>query len=227
MVSQPSGLIYDIIGSPCTIDDVVFSPALIEVDDNLSSRFPFSEFFTPTMLTFSDFYLYDEEKLLDALWVRARLPSLFGYRPIQIAEGRPQLLNAGFVAIFETADKKHEMIPFILTDSYCELCTIIISSNVSSGLRAKIANLFWKLIVVRGQDEDFRSEGIMGWANTDNSYGGECEVFKEVGLHNGIYYSECLEYQYLYDPDFDRPDYSMHQYQIPNSQRKRFVRRCV
>ena len=51
------------------------------------------------------------------------------------------------------------------------------------------------------------------------------EVLWEVGRWRGVYYAECVAYDGRFDPDFCRPDRSLHRYRCRPSKPVRRTRR--
>lgn len=100
------------------------------------------------MLGFGEFELRAQDDMPDALWVRSRMPGLFGYRPLQIAEGRPYLLNAGFVAAWIDPDAGVVVYPFAITDEACGYTRLIFSMAMSAEIRESIARQFWRLLAM-------------------------------------------------------------------------------
>jgi hypothetical protein len=83
--------------------------------------------------------------------VRGRLPGRFGYRPLQVAGGRPYLLDAGFVAVWEEGGEVVGR-PFAVTDEACGYTRLVISRREPAADRKRIAHDFWGLLASRGID---------------------------------------------------------------------------
>jgi hypothetical protein len=219
-VGVRNGRLLGLLGQPCRAGDVTFRPALVEIDDPTDCH-PLSEFHRPTMLAFGDFELMDVTDVPDALWVRARLPGLFSYRPLQIAEGRPYLLNAGFVAAWVEPGAGIVACPFAVTDEACGYARLAVSAAEPAGIRESIAVGFWGLLAERGVAQDFRAEGLEWYAAFDEGGLDPVEVLWEVGLSGGVYYAESVAHDHRFDPDFSRPDRSWHRYRCRPSQPRR------
>lgn len=220
------GRLLDVIGRPCRAEDVTFCPALVEIKSPRECH-PLSRFHRPAMLAFGAFEFLEDDDLPNALWVRGRLPGLFGYRPLQIAEGRPYLLNAGFVAVWEEPAGEFVALPFAVTDDVCGYARLVFSRREPADVRRRIARQFWNLLAARGTDQDFRAEGLEWYAAFDPEGLDVEEVMWEVGRWRGVYYAECVAHDGHYDPDFGRPDRSLHRYRCRPSQPVRRIRRCI
>jgi hypothetical protein len=220
------GRLVGVIGQPCRAEDVTFCPALVEIKSPRRCH-PLSRFHRPAMLAFGEFEFPDEGDVPDALWVRGRLPGLFGYRPLQIAEGRPYLLDAGFVAAWEEAGGEPTACPFAVTDEVCGNAQLVMSRRESAEVRGRIARLFWGLLAARGVDQDFRAEGLEWYAAFDAEGLDPVEVLWEVGRWRGTYYAECVAHDGRFDPDSGRPDRSLHRYRCrPSRPGRRTWRRA-
>lgn len=217
------GRLLGVVGHACRADDVTFCPALVEITSP-RAYCPLSAFHRPAMLAFGEFEFLNEEDVPDALWVRGRLPGLFGYRPLQVAEGRPYLLNAGFVAVWEEGGEPAAR-PFAVTDEVCGYSRLVLSRKESPAARKRIAHGFWGLLASRGVDQDFRAEGLEWYAAFDEGGLDPVEVLWEVGRWRGVYYAECPAYDGRFDPDFCRPDRSLHRYRCRPSKPVRRARR--
>ena len=77
----------------------------------------------------------------------------------------------------------------------------------------------------QGIDQDFRAEGLE-WYTAFDKEGLEMEeVLWEVGRWRGVYYAECVAHDGRFDPDFGRPDRSLHRYRCRPSKPVRRTRR--
>ena len=154
---------------------------------------------------------------------------VFGYRPLQIADGRTYLLDHGFVAVLDAGGSCPTAIPFACADNYCEACHLVMPQSEEARLRARVAACFWELLSVAGEDgEDFRAEGLewpYSWDPFDCD-GGE-ELFTEVGRAGGRYYSNATAWDCYLDPNDERPDWSAEQWRCRWSKPIRRTRRCT
>ena len=178
------------------------------------------------MQAFGAFELMDEGDLPDSLWVRGRLPGLFKYQPLEIADGRPYLLNAGFVA-FRPESGRNVVRPFAVTDECCGYSRLVLSGREAPSITSTVARQFWDLIAGRGIDQDFRVTGLEWAVALDENGEWTEEAFWEVGRWGGVYYAECVAHDNQYDPDAGRPDASWHRYRSSAPERRRRVRRCL
>ena len=200
---------------------MTFRPARVEIDAPTDGH-PLAEFHRPKMLAFGDFAFADETDRPDALWVRARLPGLFGYRPLQVADGRPYLLDAGFVAYWPVPEAGVAVCPFAVTDEACGYTRLVFSAAEAAAVQNAIARRFWHLLVDRGVAANFRAEGLE-WDTAFDKEGLESvEVLWEVGRAGDVYYAESVAHDSRFDPDSARPDRSWHRYRCRPS---RFTRR--
>src|SRR5262249_31210770 len=152
------GRLCGVIGRPCQWEELYFSPALVEIDVPHDCH-RLADTFRPVMREVVSSVNPDQPP--DALWVRSRLPVLFGYRPLQIADGRTYLLDAGFVAVLDAGEQSPTAVPFACADDYCCECHLVMSRAEEAGVRARVARCFWELLAEAGGDgEDFRAEGL-------------------------------------------------------------------
>lgn len=218
------GRLLSVVGTPCRAGGVAICPALVEIDVPTPCH-PLTDFHRPAFQAFGAFEYPDEADLPDALWVRGRLPGLFGYRPLQVADGRLNLLDAGFVAVLPGSGGLVAC-PFAVTDDSCGFTRLVVSSREHPAITLRVAAEFWGLLATRGIDEDFRAEGL-AWDTAFDSEGEWTEeVLGEVGRWRGTYYSESVAHDHHFDPDAGRPDYSMHRYRCRPSEPQGTVRHC-
>src|SRR5262249_9034604 len=145
----------------------------------------------------------------------SRLPEVFGYRPLQIADARTFLLDAGFVAVLDAGGERPIALPFACADAYGCGGRLVMSRSGRAGVRARGARIFWGLLQAAGGDgQDFKAEGLW-WAyswDPDDCDDGE-ELFTEVGRWRGLYYSDTTAWDSILDPNSERPDWSAGQWQ--------------
>src|SRR5262245_57262282 len=174
------GRLRGVIGRPRQKEDLFFCPALVEINEAHDCH-PLADTFRPVMHEVVSSVNPDQPP--DALWVRSRLPVVFGYRPLQIADARTYLLDAGFVAVLDAGGSAPVAVPFACADDYCCECHLVMSRAEDAGVRARVARCFWELLAeVGGDGEDFRAEGLewmYSW-HPDDCDGRE-ELFTEVG----------------------------------------------
>jgi hypothetical protein len=124
---------------------------------------------------------YPVDQGFDAAWVRARLPSVFGFTP-EPTEVEKTLLCVGFAAVTEGGSICY---PFICTDHYGRSALMFSDEGPEEAVKRSIADAFWGALVQYPDDlTDFEERvyhpGAMVWLN----YGCEsghlyCEESKE------------------------------------------------
>jgi hypothetical protein len=218
------GRLRGVIGHPQRKEDLFFCPALVEIDAPHDCH-PLADTFRPVM---DAVVSVSPDQAPDALWVRSRLPVVFGYRPLQIADGRTYLLDAGFVAVLGADGSAPIAVPFACVDDYCCACHLVMSRFEETGVRERVARYFWELLAEFGGDgEDFRAEDLewpYSWYPDDCE--GE-ELFTEVGRWRGLYYSDATAWDAYLDPNSERPDWSSGQWRCRWSRPIRRIRRCT
>jgi hypothetical protein len=219
------GRLLGVLGRPRQTLDLFFCPALVEIDDPYDCH-PLAETLQPEM---DEFVWGDPTAPPDALWVRSRLPVVFGYRPLQIADARTYLLDAGFVAVLDAGGADPIAVPFACADNYCSECHLVMSRAEDAGVRSRIARYFWEMLEwAGGEGHDFRAEGLE-W--TYSWYPDDCddgeELFTEVGRWRGLYYSDTTAWDGCLDPNYERPDWASGQWRCRWSRPRRLIRRCT
>src|SRR5262245_41369191 len=134
------GRLLGVVGSPRRVPGLALCPALVEVDPP-HACYPLSDVFRPRMEVLGGFEYGGPP---DALWVRARLPAVFGYCPLQVADGRPYLLDAGFVAVLDP-DVIPVAVPFACADDAELGCHLVVCGAVEAAAQDRIAAGFWGL----------------------------------------------------------------------------------
>jgi hypothetical protein len=83
----------------------------------------------------------------DAVWVRARLPIVFGFAPERIVgDIRPYLLDVGFCAVLEDPRHGFQAIPFACRDSLLWSGLIFSHRGPNARTRRRIARAFWGIL---------------------------------------------------------------------------------
>jgi hypothetical protein len=203
-----NGRLLGVIGRPCQMWELFFCPALVEIDDPNDCH-PLRDSFRPTMDVIGDFC---SDQPPDGLWVRSRLPVVFGYLPLHIADGRENLLDHGFVAVLDAGNEAPSAIPFACADERGCQCRLVMSRSEAPDLRARVARCFWELLSMQGGNgQDFRAEGLEWTYYFDDD--DSAELFTEVGRAAGRYYSNTTAWDCYLDPNSCRPDWSAGQWQ--------------
>jgi hypothetical protein len=83
------------------------------------------------------------QKYADAAFVRARIPSIFGYAPIYVEEEEKALIMEEFVAVLPDGKTA---IPFACRDYYGRSSLMFSADGPEEILQAQIADAFWELI---------------------------------------------------------------------------------
>jgi hypothetical protein len=80
---------------------------------------------------------------IDAAWVRARIPSLFGNTP-ETSEAEKSLLYAGFVAVDVDCAAGY---PFVCTDHYGRSALMFSDDGPEEPVKRSIARAFWSVLL--------------------------------------------------------------------------------
>jgi len=215
-----NGRLLGVMGHPCQMWELFFCPALVEIDAPHDCH-PLADTVRPALDVIGEFC---SDQPPDGLWVRSRLPVVFGYLPLHVGDGRPNLLDHGFVAVID-AGTDPVAVPFACADDCCCACRLVMSQAEQPALRARVARCFWELLALQGGDgQDFRTEGLE-WTYFFN-YDDSEELFTEVGRVSGRYYSDTTAWDCYLDPNFGRPDWSAGQWQFQRSRPVRRMRCC-
>ena len=122
----------------------------------------------------------------DGAWVRAAIPTVFGYSPLHVSDGRWFLLDAAFVAVLPVGEECWEAYPFAVTDS-CQATGLVFSRlGPSPALRDRIARAFWGLLLAEGGERlsPFTAPGV----GFDTGDGYDTELV--VGYSHGEFFAE-------------------------------------
>lgn len=176
--------LLDVLGTPALMDKIHFVPALLEVD-SLSSKLEFSLAEHGGALGISD-----DHPLTYGLWIRARIPRMFGFAPLHCANNWQPLVNLPFLAVGEfESDRNLMAYPFICTewfhpkDDFRESPSFgLLFSKHGPGLtvRARIAKGFWSLLLSNSSD----------LAPFSDFYYNECGRYCAVGFEKGEFFVE-------------------------------------
>lgn len=174
--------LYDLVGHTATSDGFTFVP--IQADIHNLPEYPsfwLSEFAHQISIPFETDVLLD---VVDpsALFVRAVLPSVFGFVPPHIADGRYALLDMAFAVGVVPPDDR--LIPFACVDSNLDAGIAFPEGCLEGTVRDRIVSAFWSLLIRhRTELSDFDADGI-SWCHPD---GYDTQV--RVGLRGGTYYA--------------------------------------
>jgi hypothetical protein len=171
------GTLLNVFGKPAKHAGYTFMPAYVELDEtSFSHDYRLSDHVSGREAPALRFPV---EHGFDAAWVRARIPSVFGFTP-EKAEVEKALLYVGLVAVPEGEAVCY---PFICTDHYGRSALMFSDDGPEEAVKRSIAAGFWGLLMQNSEDvTDFveRVNGPMGWLN----YG--CEAGR-------VYCEESLE----------------------------------
>jgi hypothetical protein len=158
------GALSDVYGKPARRDGYTFMPAHVELDgssfsleyrlsDQLGDRLP------PALRL-------PVSQGIDAAWVRARIPNVFGFTP-EPAEIEKSLLYSGFVAVTEDRSVCY---PFLCTDHYGRAALMFSNDGPEEAVKRAIADAFWGALAQDPGDlADFEERvyhpGAMMWLN--------------------------------------------------------------
>ena len=107
----------------------------------------------------------------DAAWVRARIPSLFGFTPGK-AEDEKALIYTGFAAV---ADEGAVCYPFVCTDHYGTSALMFSDDGPEESVKRSIAGAFWGALLLDADDlTDFEERVYHTGASVWLDYGCDC-----------------------------------------------------
>lgn len=144
-------VLRDVVGRPATSGGFTFVPALLWTADSwgvAASACPLEDYSTHYLPLGKQQDGHNELEYSNALWVRARLPIVFGFAPPTCSRPiRTTFLNAGFVGITEVARDRVTAVPFVCTDDEFEFRTELrFGMNTDECTRLCIAAAFWELL---------------------------------------------------------------------------------
>jgi hypothetical protein len=192
------GILLDLVGHARSFGDFIFLPSLIEIDEPLT---PISAHrFTHDGRRGADYN--DQWPIPEdwpSLWVRARLPRVFGFSPPLCANNWQPLVNAGFLAVRRVPhDEKVTAYAFACTEGYGPADGLqeepLIGLRFSSVgpdavTQAEIATAIWSLLLQDPADlEPF----------SDYAYH-PCSGYTLVGYEQGLYFS--IDASMIYWPE--------------------------
>lgn len=176
------GWLLDIVGSTRLVDGIWFAPICGEVED--PEEYPSCPLHEYAEVSFhcEGFELGDA----DGVWVRAAIPSVFGYAPLHVSDGRWFLLDAAFVAVVPDGEQCWVAFPFVCTDAHQTTGLVFSSRGPDADLRERIARAFWGLVVSEGVEQlsPFTAPGV----GFDTGDGYDTELV--VGYSRGEFFAE-------------------------------------
>lgn len=156
------GTLLNVYGMPARYGSFTFMPAYVELDgDSFSHNYRLCDHLG---LQVPPGLRHAVKHGFDAAWVRARIPSVFGFTP-EPAEVEKALLYVGFVAVTEGEAACY---PFICTDHYGRSALIFSDHGPEESVKRSIANGFWDSLAKAPEDlTDFEQQvhhpGAMMW----------------------------------------------------------------
>ena len=138
--------LLDVVGHAVTRDGLTFVHAVLwTADDWEGSGVPLTDYSTaylPLGFQPGEFNLLEST---NAIWVRARLPMVFGFAPPTSKRAtRRQFLDVGFIAYLP--DQEPRFIPFVCTDIELN-AELRFNRSLDRNIRDRIAEAFWYLLV--------------------------------------------------------------------------------
>jgi hypothetical protein len=130
------GELVDVYGRAAESKGLLFVPARIRLT---GTRFSLEHYFQKH----AKFPRVCISELADAAFVRARIPSIFGYTPTYDDDHEKALLSDGFVAVL--CDGK-TAIPFECTDHYGRSALMFSADGPEDDVKQQVADAFWEII---------------------------------------------------------------------------------
>lgn len=215
MMMVEGGRLLRVMGTPRSALGYWYSPACVELDGP-RDRIELPPVIDSKVEANGEFEFGEDTS---ALWARARVGPAFEYRPLQIADGRDDILDHGFVAVRVSEGPNVRAIPFVCTaDPHSLLTFTFPRSGPRSEERTAIANGFLA-VLARSEPARFVAEGLE-WETFDDWGDSDGATWVVVGFDGNVYYNadlECLSLGRPADPA------ARHQCLRP----RRRVRRCV
>jgi hypothetical protein len=176
------GWLLNVFGVPRYFDGIWFAPVCGEVDEAEAIPIHLLQEYETIIVHCEGFQLGDA----DGVWVRAAIPSVFGYAPLHVSDGRWFLLNTAFVAVLPETEKCLAAYPFACTDD-CQSTGLVFSRlGPPSNVRERIARAFWCLLLAGGAQQlsEFKAPRV----GFDTGDGYDSELL--VGYSRGEFYAE-------------------------------------
>ena len=176
------GWLLSIIGGARHFEGIWFAPVQGEVEDAEENPTHLLRDHSRIHFHCEGFELGDA----DGLWVRAAIPSVFGYAPLHVSDGRWFLLDAAFVAVLPEGEEFWAAYPFVCTD-ICQATGLVFSRlGPPSGVKDRISRAFWGLLLAEGAGRlsAFTAPGV----GFDTGDGYDTELV--VGYSRGQFFAE-------------------------------------
>ena len=109
---------------------------------------------------------------LDAIWVRARLKSIFGIASApEDARIEKSLSSYTFIAIRDSSEDDSIAIPFECFDDYGRTSLFFSPNEADLGLKASVARAFWQFVASAADLADFEDRAFHPGVGIWMSYG--------------------------------------------------------
>ena len=175
--------LVNVVGTPVRWGDLLFVPVLFDTAERLDSEdnYALSAILGSRSLVDLDVWYGSEvPPSYHGLWVRARIPVVFGFAPPLELDWRKQLLECPFLAILEHAGRA-EAHGFVCSDPELEP-TLEFFRQTSPQLANRITEAFWGLLLAEPEAvASFRAE-----VRLEYDQGDTCRV--EAGYWGGGYH---------------------------------------
>ena len=179
--------LVDVIGEPARQGEFLFVPVLFDNTEWMYSSEEYALYAAvgERCLVEPDVWYGDTDRpQFLGLWVRARLPIVFGFAPPVEPGQDDRLLECPFLAVIDHGDRC-ELVAFVLSDFGLNP-ELEFFRDTDSGVAARVAAAFWGLLLAEPDAlASFRAELLMEYDQD-----GICRV--QVGFWGGrfrVYYS--------------------------------------
>lgn len=192
---------FDVAGTPRRSTSLLFVPALLDlIPPTVAESWPsekLAEQITAKRELWDRLNPDPDHFLFHPHWARARLAAVFGWAPPATSEGRPSLLEVGFLAVTDEGDSLRAE-PLVLSDREYDL-QLVFGAASESNRRNLIADEFWNLMLADPFDlVSFRTRYA---AMTDLDLGDQV-----AGLDRGGFFDESIHSGADEDESDDRYD---------------------
>lgn len=176
------GRLFGVVGVARCFDGIWFAPVRGDIDDPEESPTHPLQDHARIRFRCEEFELGDA----DGPWVRAAIPTVFGYAPLHVSDGRWFLLDAAFVAVLPEGEEFWVAYPFACTD-VCQSTGLVFSRlGPLPTVRDRIARAFWGLLVAEGTENlsQFTAPGV----GFDTGDGYDTELV--IGYSHGEFFAD-------------------------------------
>lgn len=155
------GYLWRVLGRPAEHNKFVFVPVIGELYDGIKIRpycreestptFPLSDYVDNQLPRIIDRCRTECGKIADAVWVRARIPAIFGFTPLSLpfADYKYALLEQTFMACQQSSTNGDWVAyPFICEDYDLRVGLEFIPDTSLTEVYESIAKTFWELLLL-------------------------------------------------------------------------------